>query len=545
MKHLHKFASVLLALVMALSLMVPAFAAETEDTPTSNATVTIDEGTNENNLTDHTFTAYQIFTGTQAENGMLGNIQWGDGINGDSFLMALKADSTVGEKFKKATDAASAAVAMATTAESALTAEEIQAVIRIAREHLNVNGTLITEGSATLETGYYLIVDTTENLEGDVYNSSLFQLTDDITIKIKKETTKVEKKVKDTNDSEGTGETGESEWQDSADYDIGDEIPYQLKATLPNNVSNYDTYKLIFNDHLSAGLKYKEGSVEVYLGEEADRVDITDKFAVTSSATEDSTKLTIGCDNVKAITGVTNSSVIVVEYVATLTEDAVMGSTGNKNTVTLTYSNNPNNSGEGDNDTTETPTDTVIVFTFRTIVNKVDPDGNALAGAGFTLNKWNAETEKWELVKEISTGAGDSENQFTFKGLDDGRYQLVESTTPDGYNTMEDLYFKIVAKHDESSDNPNLTELVAYLTDENGTIIKGENETDTELGVIWAEGNVNTGSLTSDVENNRGATLPETGGTGTTIFYIVGGLLTVGAVVLLVTKKRMSVDSDK
>ncbi len=524
MNRLKKYASLLLALVMALALAVPAMAGENVEggETTDSATVTIDGGTKENNLNGHTFTAYQIFSGTQSEDGRLGNVTWGADINGDSFLAALKADaSPVKDKFAAATDAASAAVAM-----EGMSAAEAEEVAKIARNYVSNGATIKETGSLTLPTGYYLIVDTTENIgENEAYNSSLFQLTDDITIAVKKDVTTVEKKVKDKNDS---NEEGESGWQDSADYDIGDEIPFQLTATLPNNVSNYDTYKLVFHDQLSAGLEYVADSAVVTI----DGV-VSTGFTVGYDATTH--KLTVSSDDVKAL-GATNSSVIIVVYKAKLTDGAVTGSAGNDNKVKLEYSNNPDHSGTGDNETTETPDDTVVVFTFQTIVNKTDPEGNALEGAGFTLNKWNEETGAFEEVKVFAAEA--DKVSFEFKGLDDGRYQLVESTTPDGYNTIDPIYFVIVAEHDVDSANPQLTKLVAYLTDENGNIIKGLDGNDE----IWAEGVVADGSMTAKIENRRGALLPETGGIGTTIFYALGGLLTVGAVVLLVTKKRMSAD---
>ena len=118
----------------------------------------------------------------------------------------------------------------------------------------------------------------------------------------------------------------------------------------------------------------------------------------------------------------------------------------------------------------------------------------------------------------------DEGTTFTFTGLDDGDYRLTETETPAGYNTIEDIYFTITAEHDVLSDNPALTSLSGNAT----------------TGEITFTSNTAEGSLSANVINNAGATLPETGGMGTTVFYVVGAALVVTAVVLLVTKKRMS-----
>ena len=311
-------------------------------------------------------------------------------------------------------------------------------------------------------------------------------------------------------------------WQDSADHDIGDSVSFQLKATLADNVSSYTTYKVVFHDTLSKGLTYNNNA-KVYIdGTE------TNGFTVTVTVNADgTTTLTVSCDDVKAL-GAGNSSVITVEYTATLNDNAVLGSAGNPNEVYLEYSNNPNKSEKGDNETGNTPKDKVIVFTYKVIINKItknpdyDPEVEGskeyipLKGAGFTLYKKNAAGEYVAVGSELK---GDDMTTFTWNGLDDGDYKLVETTTPAGYNTIADIEFTITAEHEVLSDNPTLTSLSG------GDKFTGE---------------VSTGAVSADIENQSGSTLPETGGIGTTIFYVVGGILVVGAVVLLVARKRMN-----
>ena len=226
---------------------------------------------------------------------------------------------------------------------------------------------------------------------------------------------------------------------------------------------------------------------------------------------------------------VDKNSKIVVEYTATLNENAVIGSAGNPNTVRLVYSNNPNNSGDGNQtpgtppttpptETGKTPKDTVIVFTYKTVVNKVDQNNKALAGAGFTLyKKVNGE---WKQVKVISASEATS---FEFTGLDDGDYKLSETTTPSGYNTIADITFTVEAEHETESDASQLTKL-------NGVAASGE---------ITFTPDKTAGSLTTAVTNKKGSILPSTGSVGTTLLYLVGAALVVAAGVLLVTKKRM------
>lgn len=122
-----------------------------------------------------------------------------------------------------------------------------------------------------------------------------------------------------------------------------------MKATLADNVSSYDTYKLVFHDTLSKGLSYNDDAKVSVDGK------IVSGFSISSYPNADgTTSLTISCDNVKNF-GAENNSVIIVEYSATLNSDAVIGSEGNPNKVYLEYSNNPNHSGEGNNETGKTP----------------------------------------------------------------------------------------------------------------------------------------------------------------------------------------------
>ena len=513
MKHIKKLASLLLALVMVLSLAVTAFA----DEPTTYS-ITIN-----NSTAGHTYEAYQIFTGdlatNEAGNKVLSNIVWGSGVS-EAGQTALG-------------DAAAKAETLKTEADAKAFAKAVAPYLTTAAGSANT----VTDGKyviSGLAAGYYLVKDQDGSLTGDAdaYTEYIIKVVSDTTATPKSSVPTVEKKVKDTNDS--TGVT--SDWQDSADYDIGDSIPFQLKATLADNVSSYTTYKVVFHDTLSKGLTYNNDA-KVYIdGTE------TNGFTVTATVNADgTTTLTVSCDDVKAL-GAGNSSVITVEYTAKLNENAVLGSAGNPNKVYLEYSNNPNKSESGENhETGKTPEDTVIVFTYQTIINKVDSENKPLTGAAFKLEKLikgkDGAADTWTTVKEFTVD--ETTTSFTFSGLDDGQYKLTETKTPVGYNTIDPIYFVIEATHDETADAPTLKTLNAYLTDANGnkqTEMKDGESVNIDLGTV----DLTAGSITTTVVNKSGSELPSTGGIGTTIFYVLGGVLVLAAVVLLVTKKRMS-----
>lgn len=498
MKHARKLASLLLALIMVFALATTAFAAE-------NTIISAPEGST------RTYDVYQIFTGDLHE-GVLSNIKWGKNGTGTE---ETAVDQT--------TLAALAAVNGKSNTEK-LT--EIQKYVKLDSEKF---GTVSNGNSLTVPTGYYLVKDIGPVNDGEAYSLYVVQVVGPTTISPKVGTTTSDKKVKDTNDSAANSTTN---WQDSADYDIGDAVPFKLSATIAQDYANYTHgYKLTFHDKEDTGLTFNASSVKVYV----DGAEITSGFTVVTENLGDDCTFEVRFANLKDVASVKAGSVISVEYTSTLNNQAVIGSAGNKNTSHVTYTNNPNDEQAGENG--ETPKDVVIVFTYQTIVNKVtknpaydaskdtgktgtDSDGNTefipLKGAGFTLYKKNASGAYEAVGSELK---GEDMTTFTWSGLDDGDYKLVETTTPSGYNTIPDIEFTITATHDVTSDNPTLISLSGG---------------DKFTGVI------STGVVSANIENQSGAQLPSTGGIGTTIFYVLGSVLVIGAAVLLVTKKRMS-----
>lgn len=491
------FMAILLSLVMVMAMGMTAFAEGTQETGSNNTYKLTLTGT----TTGHTYEAYQIFTGelSKKEDGtkVLSNVAWGDGVTytgtGSAVDVANKLSSN-DEKNKMSLDQLL----------GQLTLSKPVKTVESSKDRTVIDG---------LAAGYYLVKDQdgSQNGKSDAYTKFIVQVVGDTDAAIKSDVPTVEKKVKDTNDS--TGKT--SDWQDSADADINDDVQYQITGTMPNNIADYTSYKYVFTDIMSKGLTYTANHETIKIGDK----DVTRSFQEkVDLGTNGQTIVTWACDNLKGISNVTidANTKVVVTYSAKLNENAVIGSAGNPNTVNLTYSNNPNKDGEGE--TGKTPDDKNIVFTYKTVVNKVDQDKKSLAGAGFTLQK--KVNGAYTDVKSFTAG---EETTFTFTGLDDGDYRLTETTTPSGYNTITPIEFKIVATHEETADEPKLLTLSGNATTGEATFTADKD----------------AGSLTTDVVNKKGSTLPSTGGRGTRLLYIGGAILAVTAGTVLVLKKKM------
>ena len=502
-KAMKKLMAALLAVAMVCAMAIPAFAAA--GTEVSGSKV---------DITNHDFEAYQIFSAKlDSTKDTLSDVKWGNGVKDTELLAALQGTTDF--------STCSSASDVAEKLEAFSTEQATRFAAFVANGYLS---TTKIAGTGTIDlpsAGYYLIKDVTEvDGEYDASNLTLLLVSGPKTVtpKVKTDIPTLQKKVQDKNDSTGTT----TDWQDSADYDIGDTIPYQLTATL-GNVSNFDTYYVEFVDKMDHLTYNSITSVKV------DDTTLT-AGEYTSSWDSDSKTLKVYINNVKAYHA-TNGSKIIVEYTAILDSDAVIGSTGNPNTAYLIFSNNPNSTGTG-----KTAPDKNIVFTYKVVANKIDENDKPLPGAAFALYKklpavpTNGTSyvlqdgDAYALVEELNVGtdrkevADKTKTDFEWKGIDDGDYMIKEIITPAGYNSIEPITFKVEAAHDILKDDPQLIEL------------KGGDK---------FTGSVDNGSLTISIQNRMGSTLPGTGGIGTTIFYVVGGGLMVAAAILLITKKRM------
>ena len=369
---------------------------------------------------------------------------------------------------------------------------------KYATDHRIVNqGSMKAENATVtftnLELGYYLVDTTLGTL------CSLDTTTPSVTIK--------EKNAEPTNvktvEEDSTGNYGPTN-----DADIGQTVNFKSTIAAQAGSENY-----VFHDKMSAGLTYTGVTGVTLNGENVDKASYTVK---TTEFSDDCTFEVIFtqafCNTLKA------NDEIVISYTATVNEKAVIGSAGNPNESKIEY-------GESGKTTTTPPSKTTTYTWSFDVIKYTKKDGEEvkLAGAKFVLSKSVdgsnpialvsegnnayrvAKTGETDTITEITT---DSTGSFTINGLDSDTYYLKETKAPDGYNTLKDSVEVVIG----SDGKINVTE---------------ENANGVEA---------------IKVENNTGAELPSTGGIGTTIFYIIGAVLVLGAFVLLVTKRRMNND---
>lgn len=514
MKRVKRFLSVILAMTMILAMSITAFAAE-------GVTITINDGDNDSS----TYSAYRLLVASISESSTETD-ENGNPIQHIAYTFEKDENGQYTNKYTSVLAEATgmekesdivAAIANSTDTGIRIFADAVYA--GILEQGLAPEYTTTTNSFENVVPGYYLIVETSVDAN-DAYSLVMLDTAgkDDVNITTKESVPELTKKVKETNDS--TGNT--TDWQDAADYDIGDNVPFKLTGTISSTYGSYETYYYSFHDRLSEGLEFNNDVVV-----SVDGTAIETGYSVVTEGLDDGCSFEVRFENLKDIAAVTAESEITVEYTAKLTDKAVIGGTGNPNYAKLQYSNNPyDDSDSTPGDTAETPEDKVVVFTYELDVNKVNASGDALKGAGFTLYKYSAKAAEYVAVGEEVKG--EDITTFVFAGLDDGTYKLEETTVPAGYNKADDIEFVIVTDYETESDNPLLKTIT--IEDKDGNAIVDANDE--------AVFTVANGVISTNVKNVSGVLLPSTGGIGTTIFYIVGAVLMIGAVVLLAKNKR-------
>ena len=336
MKKMKRLVALALSVVMVLAMSVFAFAAEQTFTITAPAT-------------DHRYEVYQIFTG-DLSGSTLSNVKWGKNGTG-----------TTGEAVDQAT------LDALTEVNSKTNREKLNVIETYAT--LSNPVTTITNGATySAVAGYYLIKDKDGSVTGtDTYTTYIVEVVGDVTIEPKADVPSFEKKIKDRNDTTDADNTY-TDWQDSADYDIGDDIPFKLEGKVASNYADYKgKYYFAFHDIEEEGLSFNKNSVEVYVGKNK----IETGYEVVENPTDGCT-FEVVFKNLKDISSVEAGSKIRVEYTSKLNDKAKLGKEGNVNKAKLEFSNNPNEEQKGEDKpgTGETPWDNVIEFTNQVVVDK-------------------------------------------------------------------------------------------------------------------------------------------------------------------------------
>ena len=342
-----------------------------------------------------------------------------------------------------------------------------------------------------LQLGYYLV----ETSVGTVL--ALDTTKPNATIEEKNGVPSVEKKVQ---------EDSTSKWESSNTADIGQTVNFQTTITAQAGAQKY-----VLHDKMDKGLTFNNVINVKKNGTVVDTSNYTLNTNITDGCTFEIVFRQEFCDTLK------DDDKIIVTYSATLDKDATIAGAGNKNETWLKYGERSQTTHE----TTITKTYKIPVFKYT---RENGGTNKGLSGAIFTLSKNSNGDNPIELVKiteaeniyrvaketetegitRITEVTTPDDGRFTIQGLDADTYYLTETKQPDGFN--------------------KLSAPVKIVIAEEGTITIG----DATKTVDQVE-----------VENKSGSILPNTGGMGTTLFYIFGAILVIGSGVVLITKKRM------
>ncbi len=562
MKKTRRFAAIAAAAMMTACMAVPMMAVMPASAASGDNSITIQNYNPDNaGLSHSSFAAYQVFAGNyDTVNNNLTVTGWGDGINVDAFLAAIKADATLRSKFAVAdgesdpyVNSVAGAVAVSDvvgtwTSDSA----EAKAFAKLAVANKTTSSGTYENGVISgIADGYYVIADTAAATDTDgnsAWSLGMLQVAGGTNVSV---TTKIDyptvvKKVQE-DDVNTDGDYGAG-YNDVADWDINTDVPFKIIATMPSNIDEYEHYYMKFTDTMADNFGTPE-NVVVTVG----ATTLSDAQYATTFTGND---MTIEIKDLKNLTDsesnkitITADTKVTVAYTAKLNNNgdtpAVIGLPGQENKVKLEYSNNPNVTGNGtgtpgDENTGKTPEDTVIVFTYELDITKIDgATGEKLSGAEFLLANSDGKYAQvndsgyfvaWVDKANATTLTSDANGLFKVIGLDDGIYYLHEQSWSEEYNIPSTPFTVVIdaatAYTQVYMENEDTNEPGEVLTALSGTIA-GE------------DAGVNRGIVTGTIENNKGTTLPSTGGIGTTIFYVVGGVLVAGAGVTLIAKKRM------
>lgn len=552
MKKFKKLNAVITATLMAAALSVPMASSLSVSAAAGDNSITVKAGNDK--MTHSDVAAYQVFAGTYNDaDSNLTITGWGDGINVTAFITAIKADATIGSSFagEITNDAAGAQAVADIVGKWTDNSDEANAFAKLAVANAATKSGTYSEGVISgIADGYYVMADesaaTATDPTGSAFTLGLLQVVGGENVEV---TTKIDyptvvKKVQedDKTDDGGYG----AGFNDVADWDANTDVPFKIIATMPSNIDEYDHYYMNFTDTLDDTFGNPENIV-VTAGTKT-LVKDTD-YTITANGND----MNIVIMDLKGVDGLTvdDKTTVTVTYTAKLNVSganlAIIGHDGQENKVKLEYSNNPNKTGDGSSkpdDTGETPEDKVIVFTYELDITKIDGATKAtIENAQFKLgndkNQWATVNEDGYFTGWVDNEASatvlksDANGIFKVIGLDDGSYKLKELNWSEEYNIPETAFEAVIDANTlfTQDDYANASAALIELTGS----VNGKDDTGA---------NADDGIVAGTIENNKGTTLPSTGGIGTTLFYVGGGCVVALAGVALITKKRMNNRED-
>lgn len=515
-----RIASVALAVMMALTVLVSALPAKAfAAAPTGTLTIT----SSNKEFKDKTVTAWQMFSATATADGKGATYTLND--EWVPFFKTVIGGNMATLDSEKLSDAAAAYVGalgggvddhddvIAFAKKAVEWAKAQKPALSAKRETTaKASGDAFVAEFTGLAYGYYVVspeggsTDVNTQRGTDAILANVVKDTQDVALKSEYPT--VEKTV--------NGDT-------HADAQIGDTLEFVLTSKVPDMTEYTQGYTFNFIDTLSKGLTLNVDSIKVTIGDNTVLAKDTDYTVATTGDNGTGTTLTIAMKDFKGRHSDKTGQAIKVTYTAAINEHAEVGTDDAGNSVKLEYSNDPNTTSKG-----ESLPDKTHGYTFGFNLNKTDGKTHtALAGAKFQLKKKDGNAPiklivqqegdgtlpaivrpaklPAEETKAVETVTTPKSGKITFKGLDAGDYQLVETEAPAGYNKLQAPQdIKIVPTYD-----PVTGELTGWT--------------------VNAQDSMNT-TVTIEIQNNKGTLLPETGGMGTVIFTVAGIAIIAGGI---------------